>query len=443
MANTWFPQWRKREGNLDGAVIAPDERLPLGATVIMGLQHTVAMFGATVLMPLLMGFDANMAILMSGIGTLLFFLVVGGRVPSYLGSSAAFVGLVIAVTGYSGHGANPNIGIALGGIIACGLIYTLIGFVVMAVGTRWIERLMPPVVTGAVVMAIGLNLAPIAINSVSTSSFDSWMAVMTVLCIGSVAVFTRGLVQRLLLGLVAAYLIYMAITNGLGLGTPVNFSAVAQAPWFGVPTITTPVFSTHAMLMIAPVAVILVAENLGHIKAVAGMTGKNLDPYMGRAFIGDGLATLLSASAGGTGVTTYAENIGVMAVTKIYSTLIFVTAAIIAIALGFSPKFGALIHTIPGPVLGGASIVVFGLIAVAGARIWVQNHVDLGMNGNLIMVAVTLVLGAGNFTLTLGGFSMGGIGTATFGAILLNAFLSRSKMASAQPEKKTEAVVKE
>ncbi|WP_134705857.1 pyrimidine utilization transport protein G [Rahnella sp. CJA17(1/100)] len=448
MANTsWFPQWRKREGNLDGAVIAPDERLPFGSTVIMGLQHTVAMFGATVLMPLLMGFDANMAILMSGIGTLLFFLVVGGRVPSYLGSSAAFVGLVIAVTGYSGHGANPNIGVALGGIIACGVIYTLIGFVVMAAGTRWIERLMPPVVTGAVVMAIGLNLAPIAINSVSASSFDSWMAVMTVLCIGSVAVFTRGLVQRLLLllGLVAAYLIYMVITNGLGLGTPVDFSAVAQAPWFGIPAITTPVFSSHAMLMIAPVAVILVAENLGHIKAVAGMTGKNLDPYMGRAFVGDGLATLLSASAGGTGVTTYAENIGVMAVTKIYSTLIFVAAAIVAIVLGFSPKFGALIHTIPGPVLGGASIVVFGLIAVAGARIWVQNQVDLGLNGNLIMVAVTLVLGAGNFTLSLGGFSMGGIGTATFGAILLNAFLSRSKQTKIQPEIKagTEAALKD
>ncbi|MGC6386328.1 pyrimidine utilization transport protein G [Ewingella sp. S1.OA.A_B6] len=447
MANTFFPQWRKREGNLDGAVIAPDERLPLGSTVIMGLQHTVAMFGATVLMPLLMGFDANMAILMSGIGTLLFFLVVGGRVPSYLGSSAAFVGLVIAVTGYSGHGANPNIGVALGGIIACGVVYTLIGFVVMAVGTRWIERLMPPVVTGAVVMAIGLNLAPIAINSVSASSFDSWMAVVTVLCIGSVAVFTRGLVQRLLLllGLIAAYLIYLVVANGLGFGAPVNFAAVAQTPWFGVPTITTPVFSAHAMLMIAPVAVILVAENLGHIKAVAGMTGKNLDPYMGRAFVGDGLATLLSASAGGTGVTTYAENIGVMAVTKIYSTLIFVAAAVVAIVLGFSPKFGALIHTIPGPVLGGASIVVFGLIAVAGARIWVQNQVDLGLNGNLIMVAVTLVLGAGNFTLSLGGFSMGGIGTATFGAILLNAFLSRSNQEKTLPvpETGTEAALKD
>lgn len=149
-------------------------------------------------------------------------------------------------------------------------------------------------------------------------------------------------------------------------------------------------------MLIAPVAVILVAENLGHLKAVAGMTGRNMDPYMGRAFVGDGLATMLSGSVGGSGVTTYAENIGVMAVTKVYSTLVFVAAAVIAMLLGFSPKFGALIHTIPAAVIGGASIVVFGLIAVAGARIWVQNRVDLSQNGNLIMVAVTLVLGAGD-----------------------------------------------
>ncbi|CNK82821.1 pyrimidine utilization transport protein G [Yersinia frederiksenii] len=432
MANTWFPIWRKRSGNLDGAIIAPDERLPIGATLIMGLQHAVAMFGATVLMPLLMGFDANLAILMSGIGTLLFFLIVGGRVPSYLGSSAAFVGLVIAVTGYTGSGPNPNIALALGGIIACGAIYTLIGFIVMSVGTRWIERLMPPVVTGAVVMAIGLNLAPIAVNSVSGSSFNSWMAVVTILCIGVVAVFTNGMIQRLLIlvGLILSYVIYLVVANGFGWGTPVDFGPISQEAWFGWPQFTTPVFDAHAMLLIAPVAVILVAENLGHIKAVAGMTGQNLDPYVGRAFVGDGLATMLSGSAGGTGVTTYAENIGVMAVTKIYSTLVFVAAALVAIALGFSPKFGALIHTIPGPVLGGASIVVFGLIAVAGARIWVQNKVDLSDNGNLIMVAVTLVLGAGNFALTLGNFTLGGIGTATFGAILLNALLQRRKLVS-------------
>lgn len=424
-----LPHWQLKSTSTEEGVVAPDERLPLGQTMVMGVQHAVAMFGATVLMPMLMGLDPNLAILMSGMGTLLFFFVTGGRVPSYLGSSAAFVGVVIAATGFNGQGINPNLSVALGGIIACGLVYTLTGLVVMKVGTRWIERMMPPVVTGAVVMAIGLNLAPIAVKSVSASPFESWMAVITVLCIGVVAVFTRGMIQRLLIlvGLIAACLVYALLANVFGLGKPVDFTLIHQAAWFGLPQMTSPTFNAQAMMLIAPVAVILVAENLGHLKAVAGMTGRNMDPYIGRAFVGDGLATMLSGSVGGSGVTTYAENIGVMAVTKVYSTLVFVAAAVMAMLLGFSPKFGVLIHTIPAPVIGGASIVVFGLIAVAGARIWVQNHVDLSQNGNLIMVAVTLVLGAGDFALTLGGFTVGGIGTATFGAILLNALLSRRK----------------
>ncbi|MFU9139191.1 solute carrier family 23 protein [Erwinia tasmaniensis] len=430
MAASWFPKWQKHSASAQG-VVAPDKMLPLGQTIIMGLQHAVAMFGATVLMPLLMGLDPNLCVLMSGVGTLLFFLVTGGRVPSYLGSSAAFVGVVITVTGFTGQGINPHLSLALGGVMACGLIYTVIGLVVMKTGTRWIEKLMPPVVTGAVVMAIGLNLAPIAIRSVSASQFDSWMAVITLVCIGAVAVFTRGMVQRLLIliGLIVACAIDMLLTNGLGLGEPVNFALIDNAPWFGLPATTAPSFDSHAIFLIAPVAVILVAENLGHIKAVAGMTGKNMDPWMGRAFVGDGLATLLSGASGGSGVTTYAENIGVMAVTRVYSTLVFVAAAVIAILLGFSPKFGALIHTIPGPVIGGASIVVFGLIAVAGAKIWVQNAVDLGQNGNLIMAAVTLVAGAGDFSLRIGSFTLGGIGTATFGAILLNAILNYQRKA--------------
>jgi len=426
MAHSWFPQWRKKSAVTESGIIAPDETLPASQTIILGLQHAVAMFGATVLMPLLMGLDPNLSILMSGIGTLLFFLITAGRVPSYLGSSAAFVGVVIAVTGFTGQGINPNLSLALGGIVACGALYTLIGIVVMKAGTRWIERLMPPVVTGAVVMAIGLNLAPIAVRGVSSSMFDSWMAVMTVLCIGVVAVFTRGMVQRLLIlvGLIVAWALYAVMTNLLGLGKPVDFSGLASASWLGLPTMTTPTFNMEAIVMIAPVAVILVAENLGHLKAVAGMTGRSLDPYMGRAFVGDGLATMLSGSVGGSGVTTYAENIGVMAVTRVYSTLAFVAAAIIALLLGFSPKFGALIHAIPGPVIGGASIVVFGLIAVAGARIWLQNNIDFSQNSNLIMVATTLVLGAGDFSLRIGNFTLGGIGTATFGAILLNVILN-------------------
>ena len=414
---------------LQGGVIGPDERLPWPQTAVMGMQHVVAMFGSTVLAPLLMGFDPNIAILMSGIGTLIFFIVTGGKVPSYLGSSFAFIGVVIAATSYAGKGPNANIGLALGGIIACGAVYAAVGALVQVVGTRWIERLMPPVVTGAVVAVIGLNLAGIPIKNMAASNFDSWMQVVTFVSVALVAVMTRGMLQRLLIliGLIVSSLIYALLTNGLGLGKPIDLSAIGNAAWVGLPGFTAPVFSANAMLLIVPVVIILVAENLGHIKAVTAMTGKNLDAYMGRAFIGDGMATMVSGSVGGTGVTTYAENIGVMAATKIYSTAVFVFAALIAVVLGFSPKFGALIQAIPLPVMGGVSIVVFGLIAVAGARIWVVNQVDFSDNKNLLVAAITLVLGTGDFTLKFGQFALGGIGTATFGAILLYALLNRSK----------------
>jgi uracil-xanthine permease len=443
-----FPQWRVSAA-LPGVVVAPDERLPWPQTIAMGVQHVIAMFGATVLAPILMGFDPNVAILMSGIGTLIFFFVVGGKVPSYLGSSFAFIGVVIAASGYAGKGANANLGVALGGIIACGVVYTLIGVLVALTNVRsrktvpiegleveevergtavhWIERLMPPVVTGAVVAVIGLNLASIPIKNMAPTSFDTWMQLVTFVCVGLVAVYARGMTQRLLIlvGLVIASVIYGVLTNGLGLGTSIDFTRLAATPWFGAPGFASPVFDAHAMLLIAPVAVILVAENLGHIKAVSAMTGQDLDSYIGRAFIGDGIATMVSGAAGGTGVTTYAENIGVMAATKIYSTAMFVVAALIAIVLGFSPKFGVLIQTIPLAVMGGVSIVVFGLIAIAGAKIWVDNKVDFSNNANLIIAAVTLVLGTGDFTLKFGGFTLGGIGTATFGAIALHLLLRR------------------
>lgn len=422
---SWTPKSPTTLAN--GGVIGPDERLPWPQTGVMGVQHLIAMFGATVLAPILMGFDPNVAILMSGIGTLIFFLITGGKVPSYLGSSFAFIGVVIAATGYAGSGPNANIGVALGGIIACGLLYTLIGVVVQAIGTGWIERFMPPVVTGAVVAVIGLNLAGIPIKNMAPTDFDKWMQGITFVCVALVAVFSSGMVQRLLIlvGLIVASIVYAVLTNGMGLGKPLDLSGIANAAWFGLPNFSSPVFSANAMLLIAPVAIILVAENLGHIKAVTAMTGKNLDPYMGRAFIGDGIATMVAGSAGGTGVTTYAENIGVMAATKIYSTAVFLVAGCMAILLGFSPKFGALIQAIPLPVMGGVSIVVFGLIAVAGAKIWVDNKVDFSDNRNLLVAAITLVLGTGDYTLKFGDFALGGIGTATFGAILLWALIGR------------------
>ena len=419
--------WKEQSSAVlqQGGLIGPDERLPWPQTTLMGVQHVIAMFGATVLAPILMGFDPNLAIFMSGIGTLIFFVLTGGKVPSYLGSSFAFIGVVIAATGYGGSGPNGNLAVALGGIVACGLAYTLIGGLVQLMGTRWIEALMPPVVTGAVVAVIGLNLAGVPIKNMSSSNFDSWMQAVTFVSVALVAVMTRGMLQRLLilLGLLVATVIYVLLTNGLGMGKPMDFSGIIAAPWFGLPQFTAPVFESSAMLLIVPVVFILVAENLGHIKAVTAMTGRDLDRYMGRAFIGDGIATMVSGSAGGTGVTTYAENIGVMAATRIYSTAVFVAAAVIALLLGFSPKFGAVIQAIPLPVMGGVSIVVFGLIAVSGANIWVRNKVDFSDTGNLMVAAITLVLGTGDFTVAFGDFKLGGIGTATFGAILLHQLL--------------------
>ena len=424
-------RWTQKSAEVlqQGGVIAPDERLSWPVTAVMGVQHVIAMFGATVLAPILMGFDPNIAVLMSGIGTLIFFLITGGKVPSYLGSSFAFIGVVVAATGYAGKGVNEQIGLALGGIMACGVLCALIGVTVQAIGTDWIERFMPPVVTGAVVAVIGLNLAGIPVKNMAASNFDAWMQAATFVCVGLAAVMTRGIAQRMLIlvGLIAASVLYALFANGMGMGQPVDFSGLAQAAWFGLPAFTAPVFDANALLLIAPVSIILVAENLGHIKAVSAMTGRNLDRHMGRAFMGDGLATMVSGAVGGTGMTTYAENIGVMAATKVYSTAIFLVAAAVAILMGFSPKFGALIQAVPLPVMGGISIVVFGLIAVAGAKIWVDNKVDFTDNKNLIVAAVTLVLGTGDFTLKFGQFSMGGIGTATFGAILLYALLNRSK----------------
>jgi uracil-xanthine permease len=431
MAERYFVVWTvKTEG-----VILPEERLPTGPTILVGLQHVVAMFGATVLAPILMGFDPNVAIFFSGIATLIFFVLTGGRVPSYLGSSFAFIGPVLAATGATvAAGANPNLGLALGGIIAAGALLAIIGLIVMATGHQWVEKVMPPVVTGGIVAAIGLVLAPIAINSASGigpgnadgSAFARWIALITVVAVGLFAVYAPGLARRIpiLLGAIAGYIVYYIAANVMGYGPAIDFSKIGAAAWLGFPNFTAPVFDGKAMFLIAPVAIVLVAENLGHIKAIGAMTGRNLDPYLGRAFIGDGIATMVSGSGGGTGVTTYAENMGVMAITRIYSTALFIAAAIIAILLGFSPKFGALILTIPGPVLGGLSIVVFGLIAATAGRIWVENRVDFSDARNLITVAVALVLGAGNFKLSLGGFTLDGIGTATFGCIILYHLLS-------------------
>ena len=416
--------WREKRSGM----IAPDERLPWGATVVMGVQHVLAMFGATVVAPLIMGFDPNLAILFSGIGTLIFFVVVGGKVPSYLGSSFAFIGPVAAVVGAAGTADFDGAAIprALGGIVAAGLVYALIGLAVTVSGAGWIDALMPPLVTGGVVAIIGLNLAGAAKNLAAN---DPLLALYTILAIFGIGLYTRGLLGRLpiLLGTGIGYLVALLLGGPSAAGRQVfgitvqgvDFTRVQEAAWFGLPTFVTPEFSWPAISLLAPVAVVLVAENTGHIKAVSAMTGRNLTNYLGRGFLGDGIATTVAGFGGGTGVTTYAENIGVMAVTRVYSTAIFVVAALVAIALGLSPKFGAVIGSIPLGVLGGVTTVLFGLIAVTGARIWVDNRVDFTRGGNLLVAAVTLIIGAADYTLRLGQFALNGIALGTFGAIIL------------------------
>jgi uracil-xanthine permease len=262
-------------------------------------------------------------------------------------------------------GPNPNIPLALGGIVAAGVVYAITGLIVHVSGTVWLEKLMPPVLTGAIVAAIGLNLAGVAVKGVSASGVDTLIGLVTVLAVALIAVHAPGMARRLpvLLGAICGYVLYLICANGFGLGKRSIFSSVAAAPIFGWPKFTHPVFTASAVGLIAPVAIVLVAENLGHVKAIAAMTGRDFDPLLGRAFLADGLATVIAGSGGGTGVTTYAENMGVMAVTRVFSTLVFVVAGIVALLLGFSPKFGALIMTLPGPVIGGLALVVFGLIA--------------------------------------------------------------------------------
>ncbi|HKX08889.1 MAG TPA: solute carrier family 23 protein [Stellaceae bacterium] len=416
-SDSFFPRWAlKPEG-----MVLPEERLPAGPTIVAGIQHIIAMFGSTVLGPILMGLNPNLAIFFSGIATLIFFAITGGRVPSYLGTSFSFIAVVIAATGYAGSGPNPEVGIALGGILAAGALYAAIGILVQLAGYRWIERLMPPVLTGSIVAIIGLNLAPIAIKHISANPLGTWVGIATVVAVAAVACHASGIARRLpiLAGGGAAYLLYLALANGLGLSQPIDFAPLADAAWFAWPSFAAPEFDGRAISLIAPVAIILVAENLGHVKAIGGMTGRPLDAWLGRAFLGDGIATMLSAAFGGPGVTTYAENMGVMAVTRIYSTLVFMVAGLIAVLIGLSPKIGALVLTIPEPVIGGLSIVVFGLIAATAGRIWVENRVDFSDPRNLLTVGVALTLGAGDLTLPLGNFTLSGIATATFGAIIL------------------------
>ena len=421
-------------------VVAPDERLSWGRTVGLGAQHVVAMFGATFVFPLVMGLNPQLAIMMSGIATICFLLIVQGKVPSYLGTSASFVGAVVAIRAQEG----ATSATVTGAILVAGVVLTLVGVAIHFAGSAVLHKVLPPVVTGAVVMLIGFNLAPVVANIYWPQ--DQWVALLvmtfTIVC----AVAFKGFVSRIavFLALVFGYVISWVFDKVFGQITSydaaagkvtthfrTNFDNLASQPWFGLPPSTTmgpdgkeivgihaPSFSIAAILLVLPAVIALVAENTGHVKAVAEMTKTDLNPSMGRAIAADGVGTVIASSVGGSPTTTYAENIGVMAATRVYSTAAYYVAAAVAIVFGLSPKFGALVASVPGGVLGGITVVLYGMIGLLGAKIWKENGVDFGNPINLVPVAAGIVIGIGNVSLVFSdSFSLGGIALGTIVAV--------------------------
>jgi uracil-xanthine permease len=424
-----------------GEAVAPEERLTWPRTIGIGAQHVVAMFGATFVFPIIMGLDANLAIMMSGIATIIFLLIVNGKVPSYLGTSASFVGGVFAVRAQGGSDAD-----VVGAILVSGVVLALIGLLIHFAGARVVNSVLPPAVTGAVVMLIGFNLAPVVANTYWPQ--DQWVGLATMTFVIVASLLLRGFWARIsiLLGLVFGYLLSILLDATSGNITSVlpgqnqldangdpcnggpycvavafpheriNFDTVGQANWFGLPDFTAPHFSLNFSLLVLPAVIALIAENAGHVKAVAAMTKRDLDPILGRAIMADGVATVVATSVGGSPTTTYAENIGVMAATRVYSTAAYYVAAIVAILLGLCPKFGALVNIIPGGVLGGITVVLYGMIGLLGAKIWKENRVDFANPINLVPLAAGIVIAVGDVSLKISDtFSLSGI---AFGAIV-------------------------
>lgn len=387
-----------------GDVVAPDERLSWPRTIGIGLQHIAAMFGATFLVPILTGMSPTTTLFFSGIGTMLFLIITKNRVPSYLGSSFAFLAPIAAAKADGGMAA------ALGGVVAAGVILALIGLIVRAVGIKWIEWMLPPVVTGAIVMVIGLNLAGAAKNNLAAGPL---VGIITLAAIALIAAISHGFLGRIsiFVGIVIGY----AVALGMG---DVKTDGIKGAKWVALPTFTTPTFNGNAIILFLPVVLVLIAENVGHVKAVAAITGKNLDDEIGNALLADGLATTLAGAGGGSGTTTYAENIGVMAATKVYSTAAYWIAGVGAVLLSLSPKFGAVLSATPTGALGGAGVALFGMIGVLGARIWIESKVDFSNSSNLIIVASALVIGIADISWTKGDFTFSGIINATVVAIV-------------------------
>ncbi|MCH6230664.1 NCS2 family nucleobase:cation symporter [Microbacterium sp. CFH 31415] len=392
-----------------GQVVAPGERLNWPATVAIGAQHVVAMFGATFLVPVITGFPVSTTLFFSGIGTLLFLVVTRNKLPSYLGSSFAFIAPVTAAT------ASQGMGSALAGIVAVGILLAAVGFVVQFAGMGWIDKLMPPVVAGAIVALIGFNLAPVAWDNFEQQPVTASITLIAVILF---SVLFRGFLGRIsiFLGVIVGYVVALLFGE-------VDFSAADEAAWFGLPEFHLADFAApgtwSVIAMFLPVVLVLIAENVGHVRGVATMTDASVNQHTGRALIADGAATTLAGFFGGSGTTTYGENIGVMAATRVYSTAAYWVAGIVAVLLALSPKIGAVIASVPAGVLGGVTTALYGLIGIIGIKIWVDNRVDFSRPVNQYTGAVSLVIAIAGFTMQWGEFQLGAIVIGAAAALLI------------------------
>lgn len=404
-------------------------QLGIGQHLALGVQHLFAMFGATVLVPLLTGLDPAVALFTSGTGTLIFQLITKGKVPAYLGSSFAFIAPIIAVAGQYG------LPYAMGGGVAVGVVYAIVALLIARLGTNWVDRVLPPVVIGSVIIVIGMGLAGTAVDMAgfvegsSLASPDVRVALFTLLITVVGTMFFKGFlaVIPILIGIVAGYI--FAVTQGV-----VDFSPVREAAWIGLPQFIAPKFNLVALSVIVPVALVSITEHLGDVMVISKVTGKDYyhQPGLHRTLLGDGIATSWAGLWGGPPNTTYGENVGVLAITGVHDVSVIRTAAIIAVVLSFVQKIGALISTIPTPVMGGVSIVLFGIIAASGLRTLVESGIDYGNKRNLVISSVILVLGIGGAELSVGPLTLQGMGLAALVGVLLNLFLPQRDKQSAK-----------
>lgn len=402
-----------------------EEKLPLLETFPLSLQHLFAMFGATVLVPFLFNVNPATSLLMNGVGTLIYLIATKGKIPAYLGSSFAFIAPVFAVMGATGLGGYAA---AQGGFIAFGLFFIVISFIIRIAGVGWIDVVFPPAAMGAIVAVIGLELAPVATEMAGltgtlienlkipyATAVTISMFTLVVTILGSV--LFRGFLSviPILIGVIAGYIFSLLV--GI-----VDLSAVIAAPWFEIPTFYAPVFNINAILMIAPAMLVVLAEHIGHLVVTGNIVERDLvkEPGLHRSLLGDGLSNLLSGFVGATPNTTYGENIGVMAITKVFSVWVIGGAAVIAIVVSFIGKFAALIRSIPVPVMGGVCILLFGVIAAAGIRMLIEKKVDYTRSRNLILTSVVLVSGISGAVVKLGPVELKGMALGTAVAIVIN-----------------------